>query len=480
MRKSILLASLLFLSLCCFCRLSNADNTDSAGRQKYKPDEIIVKFKDQATPERINQINTLLGSQELKSSRFAGLKTIKAPKGKTARQAVELYRQQPDVEYAELNYYVYAHLVPNDTYYWRQWNFKDVAGINIQPAWDITTGDPAVIVAALDSGVAYENYGEYKIAPDLANTNFTSGYDYVNNDSHPNDDGGHGTFITGTIAQSTGNSKGYAGIAFNCTIMPVKVLDETGHALHSDVADGINYAVDNGAKIINMSFGGESPSTTLRNAVMYAYNHGVTCICSAGNDGESAPPQYPAAYNNYCIAVGATRYDLTRASYSNTGSYIDLVAPGGDVLNPEPEVWKNAIGQQSYDPNTGEFSYNQLYVGTSVSAPHVTGTAGLLASLGITDPDDIRAALQNTAIDLGPAGRDDEYGYGLVDAFAAINYFFEQADIDKDGSVDLNDLKIVGENWLGDYPPADISPAGGDGIIDFADLAEFANAYLTQ
>ncbi len=301
-------------------------------RQKYVPGEIIVKFKDGTYQTKIHNITARNSTSIISTSTFAGFHRIKVPAGKTAQETVELFKADPDVEYAELNYYVHAHYIPNDPLYYKQWNFKKTSGINIEPVWDLTTGDPNVIIAVLDTGAAYEDYDEYRLAPDLANTHFVQGYDYVNGDYHPNDDEGHGTHVTGTIAQSTNNLEGVAGIAFNCSIMPVKVLDANGYGYDTTAADGIHFAVDNGANVINMSFGGDQDSRTLKDAVKYAYNHGVTCVCSAGNEYQSGnQPQYPAAYNSYCIAVGATRYDRTRASYSNTGSYIDLVAPGGDL-----------------------------------------------------------------------------------------------------------------------------------------------------
>jgi serine protease len=452
-------------------------------KQKWASDEIIVKFKEDIPNERIGEINSKQNASVLRTSRFAGFKRIKVPAGKTAEQAVEIYSRLPEVEYAELNYYVHSDWVPNDTYYPKQWNFKDIGGINLEPAWEITTADTDIIVAVLDTGVAYENYDIYKRAPDLANTHFIAGYDFVNDDNHANDANSHGTLVTGTIAQSTNNSKGAAGVAFNCTIMPVKVLDdETAQGTQADAADGIYFATDNGAKIINMSFGSDSFSITLRDAVAYAYNHGVTCICSAGNDYEYGNHiHYPAGYNDYCIAVGATRFDRTRAYYSNTGSYLDIVAPGGDMnVDQNGDGWDDGIVQQgfAYDPeDPTNFGY-YLYEGTSASAPHVSGVAAMLASIGITEPDDIRQALQNTAIDLGPAGRDDEYGYGLVDAFAALNYFFEEGDFNKDWNIDIEDLQILLTYWLQNRASIDIYPDGGDGIIDFFDFAKFADIWI--
>ena len=264
------------------------------------------------------------------TSPFAGFKRIKLPAGKTVKQAVELYNREPDVEYAELNYYAYALFEPDDPSYYLQWHlYETYAGINIEPAWDITTGDPNVIIAVLDTGVAYENFRNFQQAPDLVNTRFVAGYDFFNNDEHPNDEDGHGTHITGTIAQSTNNGLGVAGVAFNCSIMPVKVLSRRGAAPYTTIADGVYFAADNGADVINLSLSGPDDATTLRDAIAYAYDQGVTIVCAAGNDGPGGPAAYPAAYDAYCIAVGATRYDQAITYYSTTGSYLDVAAPGG-------------------------------------------------------------------------------------------------------------------------------------------------------
>ena len=304
------------------------------------------------------------------------------------------------------------------------------------------------------------------------------GYDFINNDEHANDDDGHGTHVTGTLAQSTNNALGTAGIAFNCSIMPVKVLSKRGVGSYADIADGIYFAVDNGADIINMSLGGAGDSITLRNAVAYAYNQGVTIVCAAGNEYlEGNAPAYPAAYDEYCIAVGATRFDRTRAYYSNTGSYLDLVAPGGDMyVDQNADGYGDGILQQTFGTNPKDWGY-WFYEGTSMAAPHVSGIAALLISVGITSPDVVREALQSTARDLGPAGWDDEYGWGLVDACAALNYYPMPADLNYDGLVDFEDLGILSDNWLDYDLLVDIAPEGGDGIINFLDFAKLAAAY---
>ncbi len=326
------------------------------------------------------------------------------------------------------------HFTPNDDFFPYQWNLDNpgTGGINMRDAWNISRGDPGVVVAIVDTGIAYEDFSdvintfrteEYYQAPDLAQTSFAPGYDFVDNDDHPNDDNGHGTHVAGTVAQSTNNFQGTAGVAFRTTLMPVKVINDSGYGSSFDVADGIIWATDHGAQIINMSLGSRFSSTAIRNACQYAHDRGVTLICSAGNDSRSQVG-YPARYGEYCIAVGATRYDETRTFYSNWGEELDLMAPGGDLnVDQNNDGVVDGILQQTFvGEDRSAFEY-YLFQGTSMAAPHVSGVAALLIAEGVaTTPDEIREALQSTAKDLGAPGWDQDTGWGLLDAHAALNY----------------------------------------------------------
>lgn len=369
-----------------------------------KDDEIVVKFAGARTFER-----------------------VRVGEGRTVDEALTEYRGRGDIEYAEPNYIAYAFSVPNDPQYPFQWHLDNAGtgGIGYEEAREISNGS-GVIVAVIDTGVAYENYNNflktYYKAPDLANTSFAQGYDFVSNDSHANDENGHGTHVAGTIAQSTNNALGVAGIAPGASIMPIRVLDANGSGTYADVADGIRFAADNGAKVINLSLGGSTGATYLEEALAYAYGKGVTIVAASGNNG-SGSVSYPAAYDNYVIAVGATRYDETRASYSNFGSALDIVAPGGDTsVDQNGDGYGDGVLQQTFSGALNNFGY-YYFNGTSMATPHVAGVAALVISKGTaTTPSDVREALLSTADDLGSIGRDNTYGYGIVDAFGAVTW----------------------------------------------------------
>jgi serine protease len=390
---------------------------------RFRPNEIIVKFDPNVAATQSVRIAEAYGCQVAGTCPMSRLRLIRVPDSVDPNRMAEAFALRADVEYAEPNPIATILYVPDDSYYSFQWNLDNpvTGGIHMQNAWDTEAGDPNVTVAILDTGIAYEDYGNYRQAPDLVGTLFVPGYDFVNNDAHPNDDQGHGTHVTGTIAQSTNNAMGVAGIAYGCSIMPVKILGADGSGDHFAIAKGIRFAVEHGARVINLSLGSPSASITLRDAVAYAYQRGVTIVCAAGNGYQSGnPANYPASYDQYVIAVGAVRYDDQRARYSNTGSYLDVVAPGGDMLvDQNGDGYGDGIVQQTFVGDPTQFAY-YFFQGTSMAAPHVSGLAALLISHGVTRPDDVRAAIQQTAIDLGPVGWDPEYGWGRIDAGAAL------------------------------------------------------------
>jgi serine protease len=412
------------------------------GVPEAMPGVIIVKFDPNVPDEQCDRIVREHGCCIACPAESKGLYLVDVPADTSPLQMTEAFAAHAEVLYAELNYYVWTTFVPNDALYSYQWNFDNAAatGIRMREAWDLQKGDPNVIVAVVDTGVAYEDFDIYKQAPDLAATHFVPGYDFVHDDNHPNDDHGHGTHVAGTIAQSTNNKIGTAGVAFGCSIMPLKAMDEEGIGDQFTVARAILLAVDHDARVINLSLGSPETSNTLRDAVKTAYQRDVTVVAAAGNNyANGNQPSYPAAYTNYCIAVGAVRYDRQRAPYSNTGPYLSVVAPGGDLtVDQNADGYADGILQQTFrsDPNT--FAY-WFFQGTSMATPHVSGLAALLASRGVTKPDKIKQAIELTARDLGPAGWDQEYGWGLIDAYAALAYHVP-GDRNGDNVVDAKDL----------------------------------------
>ncbi len=390
-----------------------------------REDEVIVKFHDQISEDQKKDIIQQYNCSIKNTCTTGDLYLLRIPESQTPQEMTDAICLNEAIDYAELNYYAGISLVPNDIYYPFQWHLDNPnhSSINMEAAWDIQTGDPNVIIAVLDTGIAYENFDIYGQAPDLAGTLFVPGYDFVNNDNHPNDDHGHGTHVTGTIAQSTNNGLGVGGVAFGCSVMPVKVISTEGGGSHFEIASGIYFAADNGAKVINMSLGSEGKSNTLRNAVAYAYRQGVTVVCAAGNAFDNGNfISYPAAYDEYCIAVGATRFDGTKTRYSNTGAYLDIVAPGGDTsLDQNFDGYPDGVLQQTFQGDPNDFAY-WFFQGTSMASPHVAGAAALVISNGLTDPDLVREALETTARDIGEPGRDNDHGWGLLDVPAALSY----------------------------------------------------------
>jgi serine protease len=339
-------------------------------------------------------------------------------------EALTEFRRNPLVEYAEPNFIAEISFTPNDTWYSLQWNMENATygGVHAESAWDISAGAGST-VAVLDTGVAYENYNAFCQAPDMAGTCFVPGWDFINNDSHANDDHSHGTHVAGTVAGNTNNALGVAGLAFDSCVMPVKVLNASGSGSYAAISNGIIYATDNGAHVISMSLGGSAASATLANALQYAYDNGVTIVAAAGNGGSNTT-SYPAAYDDWVIAVGATRFDESLVGYSNYGPGTDLVAPGGDCsVDQNGDGYCDGILQNTFNPNTKAvctFSY-WFFQGTSMATPHVSALAAMVIANGnATTPDDVRCVLEATAEDLGAAGRDDIFGWGLIDAEQAL------------------------------------------------------------
>ncbi len=297
----------------------------------------------------------------------------------------------------EYDIWVTGLYVPNDPDYNNSSLVYGPQLMNAPQTWDTTLGDAGVILAVLDTGID-RNHPEFagRLLP---------GWDFANKDNDPSDDNGHGTNVAGIAAAGINNGIGAAGVAGRVTIMPVKVLNDGNSGWWSDVSAGITYAVDNGAKVINLSLGGTSGSNSMQTAIAYAVSKGVTVVAAGGNNGNTVP-FYPASYVN-SLAVGAVDSTSTRWSFSNYGDNIDLMAPGVLIYN----TYWTAAGGSSYI----------YFSGTSMAAPHVSGAAALMYSINpnIT-PDEVRTRLYDTATDLGTPGLDTYYANGLINIGAAV------------------------------------------------------------
>jgi thermitase len=304
------------------------------------------------------------------------VQVVRVPAGRE-RAAVEAYRRNPNVVFAEVNGFYAAIWTPNDPYYGQQWQYPK---IQAPDAWAVVTGTSQVAIAILDTGIdqSHEDLRS-KVAQ---NVNFTTSGSF-------DDKYGHGTHVAGSAAAATNNGLGVAGTCPNCALYNVKVLGDNGSGAWSWIASGIVWAADEGAKVINMSLGGSTGSSTVEEAVNYAWNKGVVLVAAAGNSGSSSP-SYPAYYSNV-IAVAATDQTDNKASFSNYGDWVDIAAPGVSILSTAPDH-RNRIWGFGVKYATGS--------GTSMATPHVAGTAGLVWSTGACGTDDnlcVRGRIENGA-----------------------------------------------------------------------------------
>ncbi len=396
-----------WLGLCYACLMALLLTACGKGSTPY--DSIVVNFVNTATP---SQISTIAKEYNLplrlsSASPFARQEAIylfdvDADHQGSTRRLMKRLTDEALIEYAHPNYQFQAAFVPNDRLYPQQWNLK---AINMPEAWDVSQGE-GITVAVVDTGVTQVS--------DLAQTEFVKGYDFVDDDENPEDLQGHGTHVAGTIAQSTNNSLGVAGIAFKAKIMPVRVLDANGFGSLSDVVEGIRYAADHGATIINLSLGSRASAQLMQEAVTYAHSKGVTVIAAAGNE-NSNQVSYPARYE-HVIAVSATGPNGEKAPYSNYGVGVDISAPGGAKTQDHPEygILQQTINRRN--PNEALFAYFQ---GTSMATPHVAGVAALIQAQGIKDPDKVEEVLKMSATPV-PGDKQNFYGAGRLDAAKAL------------------------------------------------------------
>lgn len=375
----------------------------AANRGAYE--SIVLDFQPGLTPAQIeNELATLsqtFGVEPRLNSEFSDQEQVYVLEGDAA--LLRRLRHSDLKQYTKAidpNYIYQMQDVPNDPDYYRQWNLKT---INVEPAWDQTRGE-GVTIAVIDTGISP--------VPDLKNTKFVEGYDFVNNRTEATDDNGHGTHVAGTIAQSTNNNYGVAGIAYEAKLMPLKVLSASGAGEITDIAEAIRFAADHGADVINMSLGGMGDSAVLREAIDYAHNKGVVIVAAAGNANTNSA-SFPARYPNV-IAVSATDSSGVKAPYSNFGAGVDIAAPGGSKTNGDA----GGIVQETIDPQTGGSTF-LAFQGTSMAAPHVAGVAALIKSVGVEEPNAIAKILKESALTI-PDDALNHFGAGIVNANEAV------------------------------------------------------------
>jgi len=407
----------------------------------HREGELIVAFRDGTSDAEMERVLRSGRTRSARRSRFGARVLAELEPGASVAAEAARLSAMPGVAWAEPNGLVWAEqgatFAPNDTLYTRlQWNMRQV---DAERTWAIQKGQGQVAVAVLDTGIAYEDYADprtgqqFRKAPDWGAVRFLPGYDFINDDAHPNDDRWHGTHVASTVAEGTNNGMGLAGLAFGCAIMPVKVLGADGIGTFFALADGIDYAIaytESGArpvKVINLSLSSSGFNQTVKSAIDRAVAAGVLVVAAAGNNG--APSVNFPADQPDVVAVGALNAARLKASYSNTGPELDFVAPGGDCRRDDDRsgdvdcVWQQTLRSSAvlaghYD----EFCYCGLQ-GTSMATPHVSAAAALLFSQGFTDFRSVRAALEQTAERLGgapPGGRNDTFGFGLIKPAAAL------------------------------------------------------------
>lgn len=432
----------------------------AAGADDYVPGEVVVRYERTADREARAEVQreTGVGGPEVFAPRT---RVMKVRDGETVAETLAELRARPEVATAAPNPIArVSRFLPSDPGNsdvvggWQalQWNFMPETGVDAPGAWQrmIDVGRPGgkgVVVAVLDTGVAYSSRGRCprtpgssrrttcKRSPDFRDGDFVRGHDFVGDDSRPNDENGHGTHVAGTIGEGTDDDVAVTGLAYGARIMPVRVLNSRGEGDSAAISAGIRWAARRGADVINLSFEfgtqvRRSEIPDILSALRYARRKGALVVGASGN-AAARSIAYPARAGQV-LSVGATTQHGCVAEYSNNGANLDIVAPGGGedaAISGDPSCRPDDppganIFQMTFDGSLRRFGLPDSYQGTSMAAPHVSAAAALVIASGVIGSDPSPAAVERqlkaTARDLGSGGPDSRYGWGLLDAARAV------------------------------------------------------------
>ncbi|MCP3771991.1 S8 family peptidase [Paenibacillus sp. MZ04-78.2] len=373
---------------------------DNQGTSHYHTNQVVVKFKQQPSENDLARIRQEIGGGHVNK---LGYTYVFESPGMEAKQLMGYFGKW-DIDYAEPHFLYLTNeiapvqfpnsaavITPNDSLYRRyQWNLPQ---IETEAGWNVSKGSTDVIVGVVDTGVDV-NHADLK-------GHLMAGYNAIQPGARPVDDVGHGTHVAGVIGAVVNNNLGVAGMSWYNRVLPVKVLDSSGAGSTYAVAQGVIWATDNGAKVINMSLGNYADAQFLHDAIKYAYDRDVVLIAATGND-NTERPGYPAAYPEV-LGVAAVDAKKQKAAFSNYGDYVGVAAPGVNIASTYPNNQYAALS------------------GTSMASPHVTALAALIRSVNPKLKNtEVARIIKETAMDLGPSGKDKYFGHGLIDVVAAL------------------------------------------------------------